>query len=485
MKKIIHVLFILILLAIIGVGGYRYAEYKKYEPLRNDCERIATADYTSVFFSTFPVDNYTEEDFATYREIYTLKSSYCIPDMETLNQYFTLVTQNGREISSIYLGVRPDIVSAEDLLTLIDTWYGVPFEVIISYPSLKYWQELDDEEYNTTMAAYKDFVNTLMPYYESDPWIQGNLSLYFYGGTEWLVSNPNNYESDFNVNAGIAHSLSMYSDKNHNYYLTLDNYEETLENFEALVSKSRDAETDDKEAPKTYPDLSKWDVVFFGDSITAFEETSSISGAFGGLTGAHTYNCAQGGSSASCNSENTSSLPIVIDHFIAKDTSSYTEDTLIYQGITDYSKNAKKKRQKCFVIDFGMNDFFEGYPVGDTDSYDVNTYTGALRTSIEKLQTEYPDALIVLMTPNFTNYFGNGLEPQSEQGGTLPDYVAAMENLSAMYDLPIYNTYTRLGIDSTNHTEYLVDGCHPNEQTRYRMAQDLAKIIQKATDKTE
>ena len=138
MKKIIHVLFILILLAIIGVGGYRYAEYKKYEPLRNDCERIATADYTSVFFSTFPVDNYTEEDFATYREIYTLKSSYCIPDMETLNQYFTLVTQNGREISSIYLGVRPDIVSAEDLITMIDTLYGVPFEVIISYPSLKY-----------------------------------------------------------------------------------------------------------------------------------------------------------------------------------------------------------------------------------------------------------------------------------------------------------------------------------------------------------
>ena len=129
MKKLLHIVFILVLLAVIGVGTYRYMEYKKYEPLRNDYERIATADYTSVFFSTFPVDNYTEDDFAYYREIYPLKSTYCIPDMTTLNEYFTLVTQNGREITSIYLGIRPDIVSAEDLLTLVNTWYGVPFEV--------------------------------------------------------------------------------------------------------------------------------------------------------------------------------------------------------------------------------------------------------------------------------------------------------------------------------------------------------------------
>ena len=66
-----------------------------------------------------------------------------------------------------------------------------------------------------------------------------------------------------------------------------------------------------------------------------------------------------------------------------------------------------------------------------------------------------------------------------------PDYVAAMENLSVAYDLPIYNTYTGLGIDGTNHTEYLIDGCHPNEQTRYTMAQKLAKIIQRASVENE
>lgn len=485
MKKALHIIFILVLLAVIGVGVYKYMDYKKYEPLRNDYERIATTDYTSVFFSTFPVDNFTEDDFAYYREVYPLKSTYCIPDMETLNNYFTLVTQNGREITSIYLGVRPDIVSAEDLMNLVNTWYGVPVEVIISYPSLEYWQELDEEEYTATLAAYKDFINTLMPYYEEDPWIQGNLSLYFYGGTEWLVGNPTNYESDFSVNPGIAHSISMYSDRSNEYFLTLDNYEEALENFEELVSACRDQANDETAdtLQAEYPDLSKWDVVFFGDSITAFTETSSIPGAFSGLTGAHVYNCAQGGSNATERNSDFPGIPTVVDAFLAEDPSQFKEDTVVYNGITDYMENSKKKRQKCFVLNFGMNDYYTGCAVrSDEDPYDTGTYEGAMRTAIEKLQTAYPDAVIVLMSPNFTSYFGNGLNPQSDEGGLLLDYVAAMDSLSTAYELPFYNSYTELGIDSTNHAEYLMDGCHPNEATRYTMAEGLAELLLPLTE---
>ncbi len=484
MKKLLHIVFILILLAVIGVSIYRYKEYQKYEPLRNDQERIATTDYTSVFFSTFPVDNYTEDDFAYYREVYPLKSTYCIPDLETLNDYFARVIENGREITSIYLGVRPDIISAEDLLNLVNTWYGVPFEVIISYPSLEYWQELDEEEYTATMTAYKDFINTLMPLYEDDPWIQGNLSLYFYGDTQWLVDNPANYESNFGVNAGIAHSLSMYSDRNHEYFLTLDNYEERLEHFETLVNECRNSKEDTSKDGVAYPDLSKWDVVFFGDSITAFTETSSIPGAFSGLTGAHVYNCAHGGSNATERNNNFPGIPTVVDAFLAKDPQGFKENTGVYTGITDFTEHSKKKRQKCFVLNFGMNDYYTGCAVrSEMDPYDTTTYAGAMRTAIEKLQTAYPDAVIVLMAPNFTSYFGNGLEPQSEEGSILLDYIAAMDDISCTYELPFYNSYTELGIDSTNYTEYLQDGCHPNEATRYTMAQGLAKLLIPLTEK--
>ena len=477
MKKVVNIILILLVLAVAGVGIHRYMENKKYEPLRKDCENIANTDYTSVFFSTFPIDNYKEDDFAYFREIYPLKSTYVIPDYETLQDYFTLVTQNGREITSIYLGIRPDVVNAEQLLEIVNNWYGVPVDVYISYPSLTYWEKLSDEEFNTTLAAYKDFINTMMPYYENDPWIAGNVTLYFYSGEQWLVGNPLNYESDFGINEGISHSLSMYSDRGHNFYLTTKNYEKALEDFETLVSDCRAAKKADPKK-KAYPDLSKWDVVFFGDSIMAFQETTSIPGAFSGLTKAHVYNCAQGGTTAAECDGSLPGLVNAIDAFLAKDVNAYAEDSGLASGITEFEKNAKKNRQKCFVIEFGMNDYFSGYPVrNENDPYDNYSYSGALRTGIEKLQNAYPDATIILVAPNFTNYYSNGLEPQSAQGGMLPDYVAAMDSISQEYELPFYNSYTKLGIDSFNFAEYLLDGCHPNEATRYKIAEGLANLF--------
>ncbi len=482
MKKMIHIVFILVLLAAIGVGAYKYVENykenKRLEPMRNDYARMAQDDYTSIFFSTFAIDNFSEEDFTYYRKTYPLKSSYCIPDLETLNSYFDSVMENGREITSIQLGIRPDIVSAEELLGIIDRWYGVPVEVLVAYPSLEYWADLEEEEYTATLNAYKDFINTLMPYYEEDPWIQGNVTIYFFGGTRWLVDNPANYDSDFGVNEGIAHSLTLQSFVDRNYILTLDNYEEEMKTFETLIEECRETTEDtDQDATSEYPDLSKWDVVFFGDSLTAFQETSSYPGAFGGLTGAHVYNCAQGGSSAAVLNDAGTSLTQVVDSFLAQDASGYKEDTLVYKGITDYAENAKKKRKKCFVINFGMNDYFTGHTVSSDDPYDTNTYAGALRTAIEDLQGAYPEATIVLMTPNYTSYFNNGMEPQSETGGLLVDYIAAMDMISMDYELPLYNCYTKLGINDGNHLEYLQDGCHPNETTRYMMAQDLAELM--------
>lgn len=471
MKKIIHVLFVFVLAAVIGVCVYRYMEYQKYAPLRDDYERIAAEEYTAVFFSTFPIEHYTEDDFIYYREIYPLKASYCIPDMETLNEYFTRVNDTLNEVETVYLGVRPDIITADDLLTLVDTWEDKHFEVIIAYPSLEYWKELDEEEYPAVLASYTDFIRSMIHSLEDNEWLQGRLSLYFYGSTEWLVGNPANYESDFNLNEGMSHILSMYSDGGHGYQLTLENYEDALEDFETLVTNCRA-----QEEPE-YPDLSKWDIVFFGDSVIAFSETSSIPGALAGITGAHTYNCGQGGTSATENPNSSKGICSTVDAFLAKDLSIFDEGSQILVGMPDYMEHSRKRRQKCFVINFGLNDFFSGYPVKSDDPYDVYTYAGALRTAVEKLQTAYPDAVIVLMTPNFTSYFANGLEPQSDVGGMMPDYVAAVSSLSEEKGLLLYDSYNRLGIDGTNHTEYLLDGCHPNEKTRYTMAQGIAKLL--------
>lgn len=460
----------------LSFGSYNQVWHTTYEPMRTDYERLSTEDYTSVFFSTFPINNYTEYDFEYYRAIYPIKSAYCIPNINILTNYLSLIRQRGTEINSVYLGVRPDRISADDILTLIEDWRDVSFEIIIAYPSLAYWNSLKPEEYNAQMDSYKDFVVTLMSAGQNDAWMQENFSLYFYADTEWLVANPTNYESNFDVNAGISHSLSLYSDRLHDYYLTADNCEEKLSSFEQLVSESR---ANAAAGISLYPDLSDWDVVFLGDSLTAYRETSSIPDAFSGLTGAHVYNCAQGGSLATANMPNATfpGIPELVDHFINGNADAFDSESLIYAGIHKYAQNADSQRRQCFVINLGMNDYLCGSPLYADDPYDINTYSGALRTAIETLQKTYPDATIALMSPNVTTNFENGTIAQSEAGGIFADYVDVLESLSREYHIPFYNTYAELEINGYNTQEYLSDGCHPLERTRFLMAQGLAKLF--------
>jgi len=476
MNKLLCSIIPIIVATGLGFGSYNQVWHSMYEPMCTDFERLSADDYTSVFFSTFSIDNYTEYDFEYYRAIYPVKSAYCIPNMKVLTNYLSLIRQRGMEIDSIYLGVRPDILSAEDIMTLIEEWRNVSFEIIIAYPSLEYWNSLTHDEYVVQMNAYKDFVNTLMTYTKNDTWMQENLTLYFYAGTEWLVANPTNYESNFGANAGISHSLSLYSDRLGRYYLTPDNYEEKLKTFEQLVSESR---ANTAAGITLYPDLSDWDIVFFGDSLTAYRETSSIPDAFSGLTGAHIYNCAQGGSFATCNMSTVGfpGISELVAHFIAGDANAFNNESLTYAGINKYAQNADSSRRQCFVINLGMNDYLSGSPLSSDDPYDINTYSGSLRTAIETLQDAYPDAMIVLMAPNVTTDFGNGSIPQSEVGGTFSDYVNILDTLSREYDLPFYNTYAELDINSSNRQEYLADGCHPLERTRFLMAQGLAELF--------
>ncbi|MBR1853005.1 MAG: SGNH/GDSL hydrolase family protein [Lachnospiraceae bacterium] len=477
MKKIIFVISLLVLTSVAVLGFGRYREYQKQAPLRADYERIATEDYTAVFFSNYPIEHFTEEDFAYYRAIYPINASYCIPDLKTMNEYFSKVTEAGHEINTVYLGIRPDLITADNLLELISAWDNCQYQVIIAYPSLAYWKSLSEGKFMTVMSDYRNFITTLLPLYENNEWLQEHLAIYFYGSKEWLVANPANYESDFGVNKDISHTISMYSDASHGYQLTLENYETELDTFETLVTECRASRAD--QTPK-YPDLSNWDVTFFGDSIMAFSgsNSDSISGVFSGLTHAHTYNCAQGGATATVIDGTFYGASEVIEKFLTQDLSNLEETSQMYEGMTDYFAHADDKQQKCFVLDFGMNDFFVGAPVDNpTNPYDVYTYAGSLRTAIDNLLSTYPDATILLVAPNFTTYFENGTAPQSAEGGALTDYIAAMEQIATEKNLMFYNSYTELGIDESNHLNYLVDGCHPNEAARFNTGRGLTKLF--------
>lgn len=99
------------------------------------------------------------------------------------------------------------------------------------------------------------------------------------------------------------------------------------------------------------------------------------------------------------------SFVIAVDTFLKQDPTVLREDTVYRTSLEAYLNDDHRGRRLCFVINYGLNDYFSGYAVDDPeDPYDTVTYCGALRTGIRSLQEAYPDALILLAAPNYITF---------------------------------------------------------------------------------
>ena len=135
-------------------------------------------------------------------------------------------------------------------------------------------------------------------------------------------------------------------------------------------------------------------------------------------------------------------------------------------------------KEHCIVCGNGTNDYFTGQPVSNPDNpYDPYTFSGALRTGIQNLQSTYPDATILLLTPPFSSYFTNGTELNSDVGDVLTEYVDAVVQVATDMHVDCINNYTGLAINEDNHTEYLSDGVHLNETGRFIAATHIIEFL--------
>jgi lysophospholipase L1-like esterase len=94
------------------------------------------------------------------------------------------------------------------------------------------------------------------------------------------------------------------------------------------------------------------------------------------------------------------------------------------------------------------------------------------------LTEAYPDCRIILTTPTFCSYYEDGSEMQSEQGGKLADYVNAVIQTASELGVECMDNYSKLGIEASNYTDYLSDGCHPNEAGRYLIGIKILMYLQ-------
>lgn len=452
---------IFVALGILGIAFILLVIWWKPKAQREDYERIASTEYDTVFLSMYPLDTYREEDYSYFRGMTIMIASCCMPRFSMIEDYMQEIAKSGNIVTTVYLGIRPDRTDPEEVRALIERYPGMTFEIILSHPAAYYWRSLSQEKYEETLAAYCSFLSAV-------PDIAG-ANFYFMSCEEWLICNPSNYIDEWLLTESAATVVMTHSDTGHDYL---------VKDVDAAIWSLREVTGRLRLEQKQYPDLSETCVLFFGDSVIAnYTDNMSIPGVVNSLTGASVYNFGYGGNSAVLESADKIALPGILDAFFRKDLSVLPQGEQVYQGIASYLENPPEGKKLCFVINYGLNDYFKGYALSSEDPYDEHTFCGAIRTAVRTIRENAPEAQIILCTPNFIADCDAGTEPHGSEGNTLSDYVRAEIELSQELDVDLLDNYHELDITIDNNRRYLEDKIHPSLACRYLMGERLCGAI--------
>ena len=448
------------------------------EQMKEDLNRLSQETYDSALISMHSAKSFREEDFAYYLALNTVITSHAVKNTKELSQYLDCILESGNDISLLYLCLDPallwDSVGENDrkwqecltksLYSCIEAHPRISFNVLLPYPYIDYWRNLETEELDTLLTVYHTLVNELSAF--------PNVVTFFPGFEEWLMMVPGNYEENvFDINEDIGFTVFA------NTFCGDGRYEITPANEDTFWNALRDMIARENAAPTSYPDLSDWCLVLFGDSVLAnYTGSTSIPGYISGLSGACVYNYAIGGTSAARRGEGND-LPDIFGRFV-------DENIIVAEGNNMFAPDGTvleelKGKKLCFIFNYGINDYYSGVPVANPDDpNDIASYTGSLRSCIRALQIILPDARYIIMTPTHVQLFGQGTEPMSEKGSEFITYINAAEELSSEMNLYFLDHYRDFTVTEHNADYYLSDGTHPNERGRYAIAASLISFIE-------
>ena len=140
------------------------------------------------------------------------------------------------------------------------------------------------------------------------------------------------------------------------------------------------------------------------------------------------------------------------------------------------------------VIFAGNNDFTQSVPMGTPDSFDTDTFYGALNVMLSGIREKYPTGKILYVTPlRMWNYrHPEWEEPvqydsHNQQGLTLKDYRDAIINRCDYYSIPYLDLYEQGLYGRTEKTReaVYVDGLHPNDKGHRMIASMIAESLKR------
>lgn len=451
------------LLLILGIVGGCFLTSETYTQVKNDLEKLKTEEYDTVFFSMYPIDYYSEEYYALFWEMDIVKTDYMISSGKILQLYMNEVKESENNVTTIYMGIRPEKVSEKDITDIVQKYPDITFEIVLAHPHIDFWLDKSDKETEKILSKYKDIAEALFQL--------SNARVYYFGGQEWLVCNSSNYEEPFLTNPQVSKFLLANTDPYHPYMLNMSNMEEQFANITGLIDR-------EKNTPIQYADGSDMDIVFLGDSIIGnYTDSLSIPEVVKELTGARVYNCGYGGRSAALGPEDDLSVPMIVDGLVSGDLSGFPEDKRVYLGSKEFLGCRDTDHKLMFVIHYGFNDYSKGYPLKTENAEDEYSYSGAMRLAVQKIKAAYPDADILIVIPGFASFFDCG-EQIMGQGSKLEAYREEARALALELEVDCLDLAKEMPTNIENWTFYLADGVHFNERGRYMVGQLIALQIQ-------
>lgn len=436
--------------------------YPHLTEIKKDFDRLKTEEYDTLVMSMYPIDYYKESDYMHYRGMAAVQMSYTIPNDNILCWYLSRAKKSGNYVERVYMGIDPEHVNQKNVVKMIQDNPDIFFEITISYPQIDYWTQMGEKKFEKVMNTYRATQEALLALENAD--------LYSFGTEEWLIANKKNFEDEMNTNEDVSEFLMCNMDVLHPYGISYENLDGKFADYRYLYEKYCNLEA--------YPDASGMEIIFFGDSIIGnYTDSLSVPEVVSALTGAEVFNLGFGGRSAALYDTTEIAFSQVVDAFLKNDLSFLPVESQVYAGVKDYSENGHQEAKKMFVVNYGLNDYFNGAPLKSEDEYDICSYAGSIRSAVKKLQEAYPEAQVLLLTPHFSREYNFGRDIRGERGGNMEDYANVVIDLAKELNVDVLDNFHEFPVTEFNWREYQPDGTHLNEKGRFLLGETIARRI--------
>lgn len=435
----------------------QWGKYSAQVRSKEATKSISEKGADSVLIPMFPMDNFKAEYFELFLGCKMVHLDTLMTTGRQLVGALEYVLANTQSLQTVYIGMNQNEMGQEqnwnELLTVMGKYPQIHFQILFASPRIEMLTQGDGLE--KWVKNLSNAVNTLGQI--------ENAQMAYVGDLDWLILNSSNMTKEGRYTDRLAKNIAANALMSKIFPIDVENLQEHIDRQETLVKQVQSGKYSyEKGEGKT--------ILFLGDSIFGYTQGSaSIPGVVENIFGAKTYNLGYGGLSATTDLEKgrgalqlwqgATTGDVVSNHLdqnvdLCQQILTLQEDKVL--------EEADQGQNLVFVLNFGLNDYFSGKPIGSLESEGTDTYLGAMRTVIELIGQTYPQASMLVLTPNFVVEFEYGTKKMGPDEAKLEDFREAIVSLAQDLNVPYVQVNDWLDLKKENQDIYLVDGTHPN-----------------------